>query len=102
MTLSDTSTPAPTITTFAPASGPVGTSVTITGTNLTGATAVMFNGTSASSFHVLSSTSLMATVPTMAATGPSVTVRRNGNKQFLLHGTRSHELPAVDSALMSF
>src|SRR6185436_1151919 len=38
----------PTITSFSPASGPVGTAVTINGTNFTGATAVRFNGTLAS------------------------------------------------------
>src|SRR5205823_4868281 len=38
---------APTITGFSPPSGPVGTSVTITGTNLTGASSVPVNGTSA-------------------------------------------------------
>ena len=38
---------APTITPFTPTSGSTGTSVTITGTNLTGVTAVKFNGTTA-------------------------------------------------------
>jgi hypothetical protein len=60
---------APTITTFAPASGPVGTSVTISGTNFTGATAVMFNGITAA-FTVNSSTTIQATVPAGATTGP--------------------------------
>jgi hypothetical protein len=59
----------PTITSFAPASGPVGTTVTITGTNLTGATSVTFNGASAT-FTVASATSIQATVPAGATTGP--------------------------------
>jgi kumamolisin len=58
----------PTITSFTPTSGPVGTSVTLTGTNLTGATAVTFNGTSAS-FTVTNATTITATVPTNATTG---------------------------------
>ncbi|WP_374688578.1 IPT/TIG domain-containing protein, partial [Promineifilum sp.] len=61
--------PAPTITSFTPTSGPVGTSVTINGTNLTGATAVTFNGTAASSFTVVSATKVTATVPAGATTG---------------------------------
>src|SRR5881396_3839752 len=59
----------PTITSFTPASGPVGTSVTISGTNFTDASAVLFNGTSAS-FTVNSATSIAATVPSGATTGP--------------------------------
>ncbi len=58
----------PTITAFNPPSGPVGQAVTITGTNFTGATAVKFNGTSAS-FTVNSSTQITATVPAGATTG---------------------------------
>jgi hypothetical protein len=59
---------APTITGFSPSSGAVGSSVTITGTNFTGATAVKFNGQSAS-FTVGSSTSISATVPNCSSTG---------------------------------
>jgi hypothetical protein len=56
--------------TLSPATGPVGTSVTITGTNLTGATSVSFNGTAASSFVVNSATSITAVVAAGTTTGP--------------------------------
>src|SRR5207249_10004989 len=58
-----------TLTSFAPTSGPVGSSVTLSGTTFTGATAVRFNGVSAS-FTVSSDTTIQATVPTGATTGP--------------------------------
>jgi chitodextrinase len=61
---------APTITSFTPTSGPVGTSITISGTNFTGATAVTFNGVSAAPFTVTSATAIQDTVPTGATTGP--------------------------------
>jgi RHS repeat-associated protein len=59
---------APTIGSFSPASGAVGASVTINGTNFTGATTVTFNGTSAS-FTVNTSIKITATVPANATTG---------------------------------
>jgi RHS repeat-associated protein len=59
----------PTITSFSPPSGVIGTSVTITGTNFTGATSTKFNGTTATSFTVNSSTQISATVPTGATSG---------------------------------
>jgi hypothetical protein len=55
---------------FTPTSGIVGTSVVITGTGFTGATAVKFNQTSAPGFVVNSATQITATVPTGATTGP--------------------------------
>jgi len=58
----------PTIASFSPPSGPVGTPVTITGTGLMQTTAVTFNGTSAT-FTVNSDTQVTATVPTGATTG---------------------------------
>jgi len=61
-------TPAPTISGFSPASGPTGTSVTITGTNFTGASAVSFNN-QAASFSVNSSTQITATVPNCSSSG---------------------------------
>jgi hypothetical protein len=69
--------PAPTITTFTPTFGSVGTSVKITGTNFSGTaggttfttSSVKFNTTSATTFHVDSATQITATVPTGATTG---------------------------------
>jgi hypothetical protein len=60
--LLNTSAARPVLTSLSPASGPVGTQVTITGTNLTGATVVRFGDTPASSFVVNSATSITAVV----------------------------------------
>jgi hypothetical protein len=60
------------VTAFTPTSGPAGTVVTITGTNLTGATSVTFGNTAATSFTVVSATTITATVGS-GATG-NVTV----------------------------
>jgi len=51
-----------------PTSGTVGTKVTILGNNLSGTTAVSFNGTAAS-FSIVSSTEITTTVPKGATTG---------------------------------
>jgi hypothetical protein len=66
----------PTIGGIAPAAGPVGTSVTISGRNFQGAARVTFNGTRAS-FTVNSPRSITATVPDGATTG-RVAVRNPG------------------------
>jgi peptide/nickel transport system substrate-binding protein len=60
----------PTITSFSPTSGPVGTTVTINGTGFTGASSVKFNGTAATTWVIYSSTRIYAKVPTGATTGP--------------------------------
>jgi uncharacterized protein (TIGR03437 family) len=54
---------------FNPTSGPVGTSVRITGNSFTGATAVTFGGVKAAIFSVDSYTQITATVPAKAKTG---------------------------------
>ncbi|MBK9797046.1 MAG: Type 1 glutamine amidotransferase-like domain-containing protein [Holophagaceae bacterium] len=59
----------PSITTLSPTSGPAGTVVTLTGTNLEGPSAVAFNGTAAT-FTALGGTQVKATVPRGATTGP--------------------------------
>ncbi|RYE15079.1 MAG: hypothetical protein EOP51_27285, partial [Sphingobacteriales bacterium] len=60
---------APTVTALSPTGGPTGggTSVTITGTNFSGATAVTFGATAATGFTVNSATQITATAP--AGTG---------------------------------
>jgi len=68
----------PTLVRFSPPSGPVGTSVTITGTGLTQATKVTFNGTSAT-FAVNSDTQITATVPTGATTGKIAVTTKGGS-----------------------
>jgi IPT/TIG domain len=70
--------PPPTIDSFLPSSGLVGTNVTITGTNLTGASAVTFHGTSASTFTVNSPTQVTAKVPLGATTGPIAVTTAGG------------------------
>jgi len=69
--------PAATITGFTPPSGPLGTSVAITGTNFNGTSLVTFNGVSAS-HTVVSDTELTATVPTGATTGPITVTNPSG------------------------
>jgi hypothetical protein len=59
----------PTITSFTPTSGKVGTSVVITGTGLTQTTSVTFGSVTATTFTVNSDTQVTATVPSGAITG---------------------------------
>jgi uncharacterized repeat protein (TIGR03803 family) len=59
----------PTITSFSPPSGPVGTVVTIIGTGLLQTTKVTFGGVTATTFTVNSDIQVTATVPTGAVTG---------------------------------
>jgi uncharacterized repeat protein (TIGR03803 family) len=60
---------APTVGTFSPTSGSVGTSVTITGNSLTGAAKVTFGGGKVAVFTVNSNAQITSTVPAGAVTG---------------------------------
>ncbi|MDB5234871.1 MAG: C-terminal target protein, partial [Hymenobacter sp.] len=62
----------PSITSFTPSGGGAGTSVTLTGTNLSGATAVTFNGIAAVTSTITGNTStgLTVTAPAGGTTGP--------------------------------
>lgn len=97
---------APTITSFTPISGSVGTSVTITGTNLTGITGVRFNSIAAATFAVVSATSVTATVPSGATTGTIAVTTPGGiatssssftvssSTQIIANHTRTGTIPA--------
>ncbi len=72
--------PSPVITSFLPVSGPVGTSVTITGTDLGSATVLTFNGVSALPATSNNATTIVAVVPATATTGKiSVTTAGGSN-----------------------
>ncbi|MBL8524660.1 MAG: DUF1800 family protein [Betaproteobacteria bacterium] len=73
-----TAAPPPTIASFAPTSGAAGAVVTLTGTNLTGASAVRFNGVASTAITNVTATSLQATVPLNAASGRIVVVTAGG------------------------
>jgi hypothetical protein len=60
----------PKVASFSPVSGPVGTSVEITGNSFTGATKVTFGAVSSTSLEVISDTQVDAVVPSGAVTGP--------------------------------
>jgi hypothetical protein len=80
----------PTVSSIAPTSGPAagGTSVVITGTNFTGATAVKFGATNAASFVVNSAIQITATSPAgsgtvdITVTTPSGTSSTGAGDQF--------------------
>ena len=71
---------APFISSLSPNQGPVsgGTTVTLTGTNLSGTTAVRFDGVAATSFTVNSATQITVVTPPHAAGAAAVTVTTPG------------------------
>ena len=86
-----TDNPPPAVISVSPSSGPAagGTAVTISGANLTGATAVAFGDTAAASFSVLSSTTISAVAPAhfigvvdVTVTTPDGTSARTASDQF--------------------
>ncbi len=91
----------PTITSVAPSSGSLsgGNTVTITGTNLTGATSVTFGGTASASFTVVNSTTITAVVPGGAAIGSVsvMVVTPNGSNTVNTLYSYSIAVPTVTS-----
>jgi hypothetical protein len=68
---------APVITTLSPSSGAVGSTITITGTNFTGATSVSINGVSVP-FTFVNSTTITVTIPAGTTTGNVVVTTPGG------------------------
>jgi hypothetical protein len=68
----------PKLNSFTPSSGPIGTSVGISGSGFTSVTAVKFNGHAATSYTVDSSSHITATVPVGATTGKVSVVTAGG------------------------
>lgn len=69
---------APTITGFAPTTGPVGTDVGISGLNLDAVTSVIFNTTTASQVNVINGNAIHAIVPSGATNGLIKLTSSNG------------------------
>ena len=84
----------PTITSFSPSTGPTGTTVTLTGTNMFGTTAVNFNGIPAATFTVLSDTQTTAVVPNGSASG-KISLTSGGNTATSLTDYNSFVGPAT-------
>jgi hypothetical protein len=71
----------PSISSFNPTSGAIGSQVTISGSNFDGTTGVSFNATSAPSFTIVSNSQIRATVPSGATTGPISVTNADGTAQ---------------------
>ncbi|MEU3985419.1 IPT/TIG domain-containing protein [Streptomyces sp. NPDC026672] len=88
----------PTISAINPSQGPTtgGTSVTITGTGMTGSTGVRFGSTNATSFTVNSATQITAVSPPRAAGAAAVTVLHpTGNSNSVTFTYVVAQVPAV-------
>lgn len=88
LTLAPTFVPPPIVSSIAVTSGPAsgGTSVSITGTGLTGATAVLFGATPAASYVVNSDTSITAVSPVASAGTVDLTVTTAGGTSAVVAG----------------
>ena len=99
-TQSQTPTSSPSIASLSPSSGPVGTTVTIAGTDfggVQGTSTITFNGTPAAA-SIWTATTIMASVPTGATTGNvSVTVGGVASNAFAFTVTPATSTPSISS-----
>jgi RHS repeat-associated protein len=93
----------PTVTSFTPTNGRAGTTVTVTGANFTGVSAVMFGSIAATSFTVQNATTLTAVVPATATTGPFAVTTPDGTAtsagQFVMIPTQDMQLSVLPATL---
>jgi IPT/TIG domain/Regulator of chromosome condensation (RCC1) repeat len=89
----------PTITKVTPATGPVGggTSITITGTEFTAASAVMIGAAPATTYKVLSATTITATVPPASAGTVDVRVTNSAGTSAVVSKDHYRYAPTVDA-----
>jgi hypothetical protein len=82
--------PPPTIRGISPTTGPAagGTMVTITGTNFTGATSVVFGTRAATNLVVVSSTEITVTAPAHVAASVNVRVTTTGGESALTNADK--------------
>ncbi|GAA4384885.1 hypothetical protein GCM10023186_27800 [Hymenobacter koreensis] len=90
----------PTIASFTPTSGPAGTSVTVTGTNLSNITGVTVNGTAVTSPFISSGTAVSFAVPSGATTGPISITTTSGTATSTSNFTVTAS-PVADSPVLS-
>ena len=90
--------PPPTVASFAPQSGPASSVITIVGTNLTGATAVRFNGVGSTVVTSITATSLQASVPSNASSGKISVTTSGGAATTTLDFTVTVPPPIVNAA----
>ncbi|MBU6317248.1 MAG: IPT/TIG domain-containing protein, partial [Acidobacteria bacterium] len=95
--------PTPTISGVSPSSGPTigGTTITITGTNLTGATSVTVGGVPATDVTVVSATTVTAVTPAGTAGSRSVAVRTVGGTATRAGGFTYLAAPVVSTVTPS-
>jgi subtilisin-like proprotein convertase family protein len=93
--------PPPSVTSFSPGTGKVGTTVVITGANFTGATIVSFGGVPTASFTVNSATQITATLPAGATSGPVAVTSPGGTgastQMFIVRHARTASLNITKS-----
>jgi uncharacterized surface protein with fasciclin (FAS1) repeats len=88
----------PIISSFSPASGTTGTTVTITGTNFTGALSVKFGDVLASSFNLVNATTITAIVGTGATGNVTVTTSSGtATKGTFTYNTPPANAPTITS-----
>ncbi|GAB3722155.1 hypothetical protein GCM10027594_02800 [Hymenobacter agri] len=92
-------TPAPTIASFTPTSGLADGSVTVTvtGTDFTGATAVTLNGVAITGFTVVNATTITFVVPAGATSGPIAVTTPNGTATSSVSFTVTLPAPTITS-----
>jgi len=97
-TVSSSCAPAPTISSFSPSSGPVGTSVRINGSGFGGAPAVRFNGVAAASVTVnAQGTRIDTKVPSGATTGRITVTTPGGTATSATNFTITSAAPKISS-----